>query len=85
MSNTASSDDDQGSTAVDRANRDQQAGARADWERRIYQRLTDTTNADQLLALPAAMAAVLAVAAVRHIRLRWNEVLGAAADASPAG
>ncbi len=51
--------------------------ARADWERRIYRRLTDTSSADESLALPAPTG-VRADAAVGHIRLAWDEVEGAA-------
>jgi xylan 1,4-beta-xylosidase len=51
--------------------------ARADWERRIYQRLTDTAGADRRTALPAP-AGVRASGAVGHIRLDWQPVPGAA-------
>jgi xylan 1,4-beta-xylosidase len=51
--------------------------ARADWERRIYRRLTDTSSADVSLALPAPTG-VRADAAVGHVRLAWDEVDGAA-------
>ena len=51
--------------------------ARADWERRIYQRLTDTAGADRRTALPAP-AGVRASGAVGHVRLDWQPVPGAA-------
>jgi xylan 1,4-beta-xylosidase len=51
--------------------------ARADWERRIYRRLTDTSAASQEFAL-AAPAGVKAVGAVGHVRLSWEPVEGAA-------
>jgi xylan 1,4-beta-xylosidase len=51
--------------------------ARADWERRIYRRLTDTRSADPDLALPAP-AKVQAEGAVGHVRLDWASVEGAA-------
>jgi xylan 1,4-beta-xylosidase len=50
---------------------------RADWERRIYRRLTDTANADPALALPAPRG-VRAQPASGHIRLSWDLVPGAA-------
>jgi xylan 1,4-beta-xylosidase len=51
--------------------------ARADWEQRIYRRLTDTSSADESLALPAPEN-VRATAAVGHVRLSWDRVKGAA-------
>ncbi len=51
--------------------------ARADWERRIYQRLTDTDGADPALALPAPTG-VRATPAVGHVQLTWDKVPGAA-------
>jgi hypothetical protein len=54
-----------------------EAAARADWEQRIYQRLTDTADADPALALPAP-ARVTAEAAVGHVVLDWTPVPGAA-------
>jgi xylan 1,4-beta-xylosidase len=51
--------------------------ARADWERRIYRRLTDTESADRSLALPAPQH-VLATAGAGHIRLDWDPVEAAA-------
>jgi xylan 1,4-beta-xylosidase len=53
------------------------AAVRADWERRIYRRLTDTAGADPALALPAP-AGVRAEPAAGHIRLSWDLVPGAA-------
>ncbi|HEY8828769.1 MAG TPA: hypothetical protein VIM17_13535 [Jatrophihabitantaceae bacterium] len=53
----------------------QEQGAREDWERRIYRRLTDT--ADAALALPAP-SGVRAEPAVGHVRLNWDLVPGAA-------
>ena len=50
---------------------------RADWEHRIYQRLTDTASADPALALPAP-AGVRAEPAAGHVRLSWDLVPGAA-------
>jgi xylan 1,4-beta-xylosidase len=51
--------------------------ARADWERRIYRRLTDTSAADPSSALPAP-AELRADGAVGHVRLDWSAVDGAA-------
>lgn len=51
--------------------------ARADWERRIYRRSTDTSSADPALALPAP-AALRAVPGTGHVRLDWDLVDGAA-------
>jgi xylan 1,4-beta-xylosidase len=51
--------------------------ARADWEQRIYRRLTDTTSADESLALPAPQG-VRAAPGVGHVRLSWEPVAGAA-------
>jgi xylan 1,4-beta-xylosidase len=57
---------------------DQQArAARADWERRIYRRLTDTSDADAALALPSPRQ-VRARGGVGHVRLDWGPVDGAA-------
>ena len=53
------------------------AAARADWEQRIYRRLTDTRDADPSLALPAP-SDVRATGAVGHVRLDWAHVEGAA-------
>jgi xylan 1,4-beta-xylosidase len=55
----------------------EEVDARADWERRIYLRLTDTSEADRSMALPAP-ADVHALGAVGHIRLSWDPVPGAA-------
>ncbi len=51
--------------------------ARADWERRIYRRLTDTTAADESLALPAP-GRLRATGDIGHVRLDWDHVEGAA-------
>jgi xylan 1,4-beta-xylosidase len=51
--------------------------ARDDWERRIYTRLTDTTDADADLALPAPTE-LRAESGVGHVRLRWDPVPEAA-------
>lgn len=51
--------------------------ARADWERRIYRRLTDTSTADPTSALPSP-GSVAAEGAVGHVRLDWAAVEGAA-------
>lgn len=51
--------------------------ARADWERRIYRRLTDTASGDPSLALPAP-GWMTATGAVAHVRLEWEQVDGAA-------
>jgi xylan 1,4-beta-xylosidase len=51
--------------------------ARADWERRIYRRLTDTSDADPALALPAP-SGVTATPGTGHVRLDWDPVSGAA-------
>lgn len=53
------------------------AQARADWERRIYRRHTDTTVADPALALPAP-AGLRALPGVGHVRLDWQSVPHAA-------
>lgn len=52
------------------------AGARQDWQRRIYQRLTSTTDANAALALPAP-GGIRAEPGVGHIRLQWEPVPGA--------
>jgi xylan 1,4-beta-xylosidase len=52
-------------------------GARDDWERRIYQRLTDTSATDPSLALPAPTG-LLSVPGIGHVHLSWDEVTGAA-------
>lgn len=54
-----------------------QEDARADWQRRVYRRLTDTVGADRRLALPAP-ADVQATGSVGHTRLSWAAVPGAA-------
>jgi xylan 1,4-beta-xylosidase len=51
--------------------------ARADWEQRIYRRLTDTSDADPSLALPAP-SGVTATPGTGHVRLDWDAVSGAA-------
>ena len=51
--------------------------ARADWDRRIYTRLTDTVAADPALAL-AAPVEVVASGGAGHVRLDWQPVAGAA-------
>lgn len=51
--------------------------ARADFEQRIYRRLTDTSAADESLALPAPTG-LRAQAASGHVRLSWQPVSGAA-------
>jgi xylan 1,4-beta-xylosidase len=51
--------------------------ARADFEQRIYRRLTDTTHADAALALAAPLG-VRASGACGHVRLDWQPVEGAA-------
>ncbi|HZC71467.1 MAG TPA: hypothetical protein VE442_12295 [Jatrophihabitans sp.] len=53
------------------------AQARADFEQRIYRRLTDTSSADPALALPAP-SRLDASGAAAHIRLDWAPVEGAA-------
>jgi len=53
------------------------ADARADWERRIYRRLTDTSSADPALALPAP-SDVRATPGTGHVRLDWHRVDDAA-------
>ena len=50
---------------------------REDFEQRIYRRLTDTSQADPRMALPAP-SGLVAVAAVGHVRLGWDPVAGAA-------
>ena len=54
-----------------------EAQARADWERRVYQRVTDTAGADGSLALPAP-ANVTAAPGAGHVVLDWDLVPGAA-------
>ncbi|MEO6702721.1 MAG: xylan 1,4-beta-xylosidase [Jatrophihabitantaceae bacterium] len=51
--------------------------ARADWEQRIYLRLTDTGSADPSTALPAP-AGLAAEPGLGHVRLSWQPVPGAA-------
>ncbi len=51
--------------------------ARADWEQRIYRRLTDTASADPSTALPAP-ADVVALPRSGYVLLSWAPVLGAA-------
>jgi len=51
--------------------------ARSDFETRIYQRLTDTSMADEGTRLPAP-ANLRAEPATGHIRLSWEPVYGAA-------
>lgn len=53
------------------------AAARADWEQRIYRRVTDTAGADRALELPAPTG-VKAEPGAGHIRLSWDPVPGAA-------
>jgi xylan 1,4-beta-xylosidase len=55
----------------------QEQPARADWEQRIYRRLTDTSATSEEFALPAPTH-VRAVSAVGHVRLSWEPVSGAA-------
>jgi xylan 1,4-beta-xylosidase len=54
-----------------------ESDARADWERRIYRRLTDTAGADPALALPAPRG-LRATPGRGHVRLDWDLVPGAA-------
>ncbi len=51
--------------------------ARADFEQRIYRRLTDTSSADPSLALPAP-SRLRASSGTAHVRLDWAPVDGAA-------
>jgi xylan 1,4-beta-xylosidase len=51
--------------------------ARDDWEKRIYGRLTDTSEADAALALPAP-SGLRAESGVGHVRLSWVSVPEAA-------
>jgi xylan 1,4-beta-xylosidase len=53
------------------------ADARTDWERRIYRRLTETTQADPASELPAP-AGLTAGAGNGFVRLEWQPVPGAA-------
>jgi xylan 1,4-beta-xylosidase len=55
----------------------QEQAAREDWDRRIYRRLTDTTEADPALALPAP-ADLRAQPGAGHVRLSWQPVSDAA-------
>lgn len=57
--------------------READAAARADWERRIYRRSTDTSEADSALALPAP-GNLSAGPGHGHVRLTWEPVPGAA-------
>jgi xylan 1,4-beta-xylosidase len=54
----------------------QEAAARADWERRIYTRLTSTADADDSLSLPP-VTGVTAEPGVGHVRLQWDPADGA--------
>ena len=54
-----------------------ESDARADWERRIYRRLTDTAGADPKLALRAPRG-LRATPGTGHVRLDWAPVAGAA-------
>jgi xylan 1,4-beta-xylosidase len=64
-------------SAPDIEDEQRERDARADWERRIYRRLTDTAAADESLALPAPTG-VRAESAIGHVRLSWEPVEGAA-------
>ena len=76
MTRLAGTDRDQGAIAADQVDEVHESGARADWERRINRKTTDTTGADRRMELPAPTG-VRAVGAVGHIRLSWNRVSGA--------
>lgn len=56
---------------------DVERDARADWEQRIYRRLTDTAAADPSTSLPAP-SEVVAVPRSGYVLLSWAPVLGAA-------
>ena len=55
----------------------QEQAAKEDWEHRIYRRLTDTTEADPALALPAPTD-LRAQPGAGHVRLSWQPVPAAA-------
>jgi xylan 1,4-beta-xylosidase len=65
------------STTPDLDDHAREQDARTDWEQRIYRRLTDTSSADESLALPAPES-VRAEPGAGHIRLSWQPVAGAA-------
>ena len=77
MTRLAGADRDQGAAAADQVDEAHESDARADWERRIYRKTTDTTGADRRMELPAPTG-MRAVGAVGHIRLSWDRVPGAA-------
>ncbi|MGI8880935.1 MAG: GH39 family glycosyl hydrolase [Jatrophihabitans sp.] len=56
---------------------DVERDARADWEQRIYRRLTDTAAADPSTSLPAP-SEVVAASRSGYVLLSWAAVLGAA-------
>src|SRR5450759_3292196 len=76
MTRLAGADRDQWAAAADHVDEVHESDARADWERRIYRKTTDTTGADRRMELPAPTG-MRAVGAVGHIRLSWNRVPGA--------
>jgi xylan 1,4-beta-xylosidase len=76
MTRQVATDPDLAATGADQADGVRASDARADFERRIYRRSTDTTGADRRMALPAPTG-VRAVGAVGHIRLGWDPVPGA--------
>ncbi|HEY8864543.1 MAG TPA: hypothetical protein VIO37_10285 [Candidatus Dormibacteraeota bacterium] len=76
MTRQVATDRDLAATGADQADEVRASDARADFERRIYRRSTDTTGADRRMALPAPTG-VRAVGAVGHIRLGWGPVPGA--------
>lgn len=76
MTRQVATDRDPAATGADQAAEVHASDARADFERQIYRRSTDTTGADRRMALPAPTG-LRAVGAVGHIRLGWDPVPGA--------
>lgn len=76
MTREVGTDRDLAATGADQADEVHASDARADFERRIYRRSTDTKGADRRMALPAPTG-VRAVGAAGHIRLGWDPVPGA--------
>jgi len=76
MTRHVGTDRDLAATGADQADEVHASDARADFERRIYRRSTDTIGADRRMALPAPTG-VRAVGAAGHIRLGWDPVPGA--------
>ena len=76
MTRQVATDRDLAATGAEQDDEVRASDARADFERRIYHRSTDTIGADRRMALPAPTG-VRAVGAAGHIRLGWDPVPGA--------